>query len=106
MGWFRRVLQWLIGGIEPERARGARPPTLGPPARAPRQTRTSPESPPVIKKSKTLGLDAGAFSADFARGDQGGGAGPESASPIHGSAAATGFRRRMIRAPSSSTGRW
>jgi RNA-directed DNA polymerase len=62
MGWFRRVVRWLTGGIEPERGRGSGSATSGGAAPAPEaDPYFAATSMPVIKKSQMPGLDAGAF---------------------------------------------
>lgn len=62
MGWFQRVLRWLTGGIEPARDIGsgsATPSGAGPAPEADPYFAATPV--PIIKKSRPLGLDAGAF---------------------------------------------
>ena len=59
MGWFGRVLRLVVGRVASRGAAAAGARRLRP---RPRRTRTSPGRPqPVIKKSKSFGLDAGAF---------------------------------------------
>ncbi len=56
MGWFARVLQWLLGGRDRGASRGA---GASPAVEADPYFAGSPA--PVIKKSKNFELDAGAF---------------------------------------------
>ncbi len=60
MGWFQRVLRWLTGGAEPARDVGFLSATpSGPAPEADPYFAATPVS--TIKKSRPLGLDAGAF---------------------------------------------
>ena len=56
MGWFGRVLQWLLGGRDRGASRGG---GASPTADADPYFAGSPA--PVIKKSKNFGLDAATF---------------------------------------------
>ena len=59
MGWFRRIVQWLTGEVEPERAVGVT--RAAPPPAAPAAAADPYFTEPSLGKPKTLGLDAGAF---------------------------------------------